>query len=438
MATIYFSLSGKKTGTKKQILVRFAHTSFNQRAKSGLFVEETYWDNMLQTVSIPKPRLFTDEIVETIKRLREIEAQLRELRIRIEDAYTNSPTAPIYDKDWLKTVVAGDDPSVPKVERLDFFEAWDAYIRLSQVSDKRKEMFKVVKNMLYRFEQVYQMRDKSFSLSLANFPPVLLSEFEKFLWEEDKYVDKYPHIYKGCRDVKRGQNTISCRLKVVRAFFNWCINNNLAETTPFAKFKIKTEVYGTPVYISKEERDILWHHEMSSEALNRIRDIFIFQCCIGCRVGDLMKFTYDNVIDGAIEYIAGKTADNRPETVRVPLNSIARAIIKKYQSNKRKTLLPFISQQNYNDGIKECFKQAGLVRTITVYDARTGTDKRMPLCDYAASHMARRTFVGNLYAQVQDPNLIASLSGHREGSKAFARYRNIDEELKRKTVELLE
>ena len=419
-------------------MVRFAHTSFNQRAKTGLFVEETYWDNSLQTVIIPKPRLFTDKIVETIKELREVEVQLRELRIRIEDAYTNSPTAPIYDKEWLKVVINGDDPTVPKVERLDFFEAWDAYIRLSQVSDKRKEMFHVVKNMLYRFEQVYMMRDKNFKLSLAYFPPVLLSEFEKFLWEEEKYVNKYPDIYKECRVVQRGQNTISCRLKIVRAFFNWCINNNLTQVSPFSKFKIKAEVYGTPIYISKEERDLLYHHKMSSESLERVRDIFIFQCCIGCRVGDLMKFTYDNVIDGAIEYIASKTADNRPETVRVPLNSIASAIIDKYKSDKRKSLLPFISQQKYNKGIKACFQEVGLVRTITVFDSRTGTDKRMPLSKYAASHMARKTFVGNLYAQVQDPNLIASLSGHREGSKEFARYRHIDEKLKRKTVELLE
>lgn len=438
MARVYFSLSDKIVGRKKQIMVRFTHSKINQRAKSGLFIEEVYWDEVLQSVAIPKPRLFTDEIIATIKELRELDAQLRELRIRIEDAYTNSPTAPVYDKEWLKTVISGEDPNVPKVERLDFFEAWDAYIRLSQVSDKRKEMFRVVKNMLYRFEQVYMMRDKNFKLSLTNFPPVLLSEFEKFLCEEEKYVNKYPHIYEQCKDVQRGQNTISCRLKVVRAFFNWCINNNLAQVSPFSKFKIKAEVYGTPIYISKEERDLLYHHEMSSESLNRVRDIFIFQCCIGCRVGDLLKFTYDNVIDGAIEYIAGKTADNRPETVRVPLNSIASAIIAKYKSDKRKALLPFISQQNYNDGIKACFKEAGLVRTITVYDSRTGADKRMPLCDFAASHMARRTFVGNLYSQVQDPNLIASLSGHREGSKAFARYRHIDEDLKRKTVSLLE
>ena len=94
MATIYFSLSAKKVGRKKQIMVRFGATGINQRAKSGLYVDEAYWDDILQTVAIPKPRLFTDEIIATIKELREVEAQLRELRIRIEDAYTNAPSAP--------------------------------------------------------------------------------------------------------------------------------------------------------------------------------------------------------------------------------------------------------------------------------------------------------------------------------------------------------
>ena len=33
--------------------------------------------------------------------------------------------------------------------------------------------------------------------------------------------------------------------------------------------------------------------------------------------------------------------------------------------------------------------------------------------------MARRTFIGNIYRKVKDPNLVSALSGHKEGSKAF-------------------
>ena len=57
--------------------------------------------------------------------------------------------------------------------------------------------------------------------------------------------------------------------------------------------------------------------------------------------------------------------------------------------------------------------------------------------EIASSHLARRTFVGNLYRKVKDPNLVGALSGHKEGSKAFARYRTIDDEMKKELVNLL-
>jgi hypothetical protein len=62
----------------------------------------------------------------------------------------------------------------------------------------------------------------------------------------------------------------------------------------------------------------------------------------------------------------------------------------------------------------------------------------VPINEVASSHLARRAFIGNLYKKVKDPNLVGSLSGHVEGSKAFARYRDIDDEMKKETVNLLE
>jgi len=52
--------------------------------------------------------------------------------------------------------------------------------------------------------------------------------------------------------------------------------------------------------------------------------------------------------------------------------------------------------------------------------------------------MARRTFIGNIYKKVKDPNLVGALSGHKEGSKAFNRYREIDEEMKKELVSMLD
>ena len=51
---------------------------------------------------------------------------------------------------------------------------------------------------------------------------------------------------------------------------------------------------------------------------------------------------------------------------------------------------------------------------------------------------ALRTFAGNIYRQVKDPNLVASLTGHAEGSRAFNRYREIDLGMKQDLVKILE
>ena len=60
----------------------------------------------------------------------------------------------------------------------------------------------------------------------------------------------------------------------------------------------------------------------------------------------------------------------------------------------------------------------------------TQKEEQKPIYEIASSHLARRTFIGNIYKKVKDPNIIGSMSGHVEGSKAFARYRDIDDEIK--------
>jgi len=52
--------------------------------------------------------------------------------------------------------------------------------------------------------------------------------------------------------------------------------------------------------------------------------------------------------------------------------------------------------------------------------------------------MARRSFIGNIYKKVKDPNLVGALSGHKEGSKAFVRYRTIDDDMKKELIDLLD
>lgn len=92
-----------------------------------------------------------------------------------------------------------------------------------------------------------------------------------------------------------------------------------------------------------------------------------------------------------------------------------------YTNIRGDRLFPFISEQHYNISIKDMFAVTELTRVVTIIDPTTREEVKRPLNEIASSNLAHRCFIGNLYKQVKNPNLVGALSGHKEGSKAFAR-----------------
>lgn len=321
-------------------------------------------------------------------------------------------------------------------------------------SDVWKKNFDVLVRALRRYEMFVRLSDKerkNFTLDIDTISSETLSDIESYLRNEHSLLEEYPKIFekipastdsrRSPKPQPRGNNTICALFNKLKAFFNWLNEKNITTNNPFKGYEgVVSEKYGTPYYITLEERNHIADFDLSEHPQMEIqRDIFIFQCCIGCRVSDLLKLTQSNVINGAVEYIPHKTKGERQNVVRVPLNGRASALMEKYKGMDSKgRLFPFIAAQNYNDSIKEIFRLCGITRAVTVINSITGKEEQRPINEVASSHMARRTFVGNLYKKVKDPSLISSMSGHAEGSKAFNRYREIDDEVKKATVSLID
>lgn len=233
-----------------------------------------------------------------------------------------------------------------------FFDVMEKYVTTHKLSEPRRKNFRVVIRSLHRFELFRQKEGhKGFKMVFADLNSELLRQVEGFLLNEKKVFLKYPEIYdqfpystkmalktpkrerppiideEGNKVLKgipkpRGQNSVADMFKRFRAFIIWAIDNGYTANNPFKHFTIGEVVYGTPIYISNEERNKLLGMDMSADReLETQRDIFVFQCLVGCRVSDLYKMTYRNIINDAVEYIPRKTKEDRPITVRVPLNS---------------------------------------------------------------------------------------------------------------------
>ena len=381
-----------------------------------------------------------------------------ELKQLIADIYTRATDKENLTSVWLKEEI--DKAQNPEkygivARRETFFETFARFLETRNISEVRKRNFKVIYRALQRFEIYKRLYSRpNYRLELDTMTPDHLREFEDFLKTEYQHFTKdeetgkficdkdYKPIFEAVPETRtpaqRGQNTISDIFTKLRTFFLWAIETGETTNNPFKNYSIKECIYGTPYYITIDERNALYKADLSSRPQLAIqRDIFVFQCLIGCRVGDLYKLTRSNIIKGAVEYVPRKTKEGRTITVRVPLNAIATEILERYASSTKEQLLPFISEQKYNVAIKQAFTAAGITRPVTIINPTTREPEIKPINEIASSHLARRCFVGNLYKQVKDPNLVGALSGHKEGSRAFARYREIDEEMKRNLVDLL-
>lgn len=140
----------------------------------------------------------------------------------------------------------------------------------------------------------------------------------------------------------------------------------------------------------------------------------------------------------SVQYIPSKTKEERPRVVKVHLAPTAIDIMNRNKGKAKDTLLPYMTTGKLNDLIRIALKRAGITRVVTTVNPVSKQSEQHPICDIASSHMARRTFIGNLYKKVKAPNLVGKLSGHCEGSKAFARYRDIDDDMIREMTNLLD
>lgn len=360
----------------------------------------------------------------------DVNRRIRLIRATLTNIFDNTNTAPAKPE-----IVKALDEACKKGEQSAkeatgdpkaFIPMFNTYLQNARLSEGRKKHIKSTIEHWQRFADI-----KGITLTFDNVTADLLRTFETFLLSEKKEVSE------GVFKPVRGLNTLHTTFAITRTFWNHARKEltpkGVLIQDPFDNYKIPAEIYGTPIYLTKAERDILYNATIESERLTKVRDIFIFQCLIGSRVGDLCKLTKANINNDEISYIAGKSKDGRPVTVSVPLTAKAFEILSRYNIPDGR-LLPFITDQRYNEYIKEVFELVGLTRTVTRQNPTTRKPEAVRLCDIASSHMARRTFIGNKFGK-NDRSVIASMSGHVPHSKAFVRYFDVDKELKRKAVE---
>lgn len=343
-----------------------------------------------------------------------------------------------------------------KKENESFFSLTETFLCENKLSLTRIKTYRVFFRGLARFESFVRNTDakrKSFKLDIEKLTSDDLKDIWAYLEKEKELSDKFPKLFaqllskypveisfkhKSPDLVVRGQNTMNKYKKLMRRFFNWLNETKRTTNNPCKGMKIESDTYGTPYYLTLAERNKIADWDFSSNpTLEQQRDIFVFHCLVGCRVGDLIRLTPNNINGKILQYMPHKTMGKQPKVVKVALVDRAISIIKKYENDGSGKLLPFVSSTKYNKYIKQILLESGITRPVIIRNPKTGEDEKHPINELASSHMARRTFVGTLYEKIKDPAIIGSMTGHSEGSRAFSRYRDITDDIKMDAVSLI-
>lgn len=390
------------------MLARFYDGEFSQRAKTRIPAPVSAWNSEDGCLDIP--RKTTPETVN----LRELQRKLDELNDAVCEAWWRDR----FDagEGWLQQVI--DDfhnipqKSTKKQYRLRLADCVQEYIKAKDLSQSTIGQYLFIVNALQMFEKTHKTTLYADSFNAKN-----VQAFVDFL----------------TKDSVRSRNTISVKLKKLSAVCHYAVEKGYMKASPFGvgKYKIQGEVYGEPIYLTLAERNYLYEFKDLNPTLAVQRDIFVFQCHIGCRVSDLLELTTENISeDGFLQYIQHKLRKSKPMVVRVPLSDTALEIIERYKGQPDGKLLPFINSQHYNRDIHDIFRIAGLKRVVMVQDPQTLETVPKQLWQVASSHIARRTFMANMFKETKSERITSAFTGHVSGSRAFSRYTSVDDEMK--------
>lgn len=130
------------------------------------------------------------------------------------------------------------------------------------------------------------------------------------------------------QNYKLSPATIWKHHKDIKMLINASIEDDSGIKNPYRNFKIPRPA-GSRDYLVKEELDKL-QHLYESETLRQedqeILRCFLFACQTGLRISDLLKVTYENIIDDQLVFIPFKTR-KAGKFVRVPLTTAAKKLL---------------------------------------------------------------------------------------------------------------
>lgn len=185
------------------------------------------------------------------------------------------------------------------------------------------------------------------------------------------------------------QPTIYNYHKRLKRYLHEAMKFGLLNEDPYVGLHFERGRFEKRKYLTEEELKMIRTCKINMPSIDRIRDLFLFQCYTGLAYADFEKFNFEKDVEERNgKYIVSDRRKKTNEDYKIVLLTPAIEILKKYDYK-----LPIISNQKYNVSLKVVAQYAGI-------------DKNIP------THMGRHTFAVFALNNGVPIEIVAKMLGH--------------------------
>ena len=338
----YIRKSKMNASSKCPLTCRITYNYERKEFSTGLFIASRHWDNSSQNA---KPYNDDNEMINS--KLSLIKTKLNKaflfLQVKDEPFDVND----IYNQYNGRTLAK-------EYGLIEYFEIYLARLeKLVAIEIKQStwDKFDYIKDDVSEFIQSHYNKS-DIKLKDLNFN--FISEFE----------------YYSKTNLKHQQITINKSLQRFKKVVKQAVMQKHLESNPFEEHKPK-RVYPKIVFLTQDELDELEKKTFQSEALNRVKDCYLFCCYTGLAYKEMFELKKEDLIskpDGTIWIYKKREKTERSFSIPLILTK-AIEIMAKYASESE-FLLPRISNQSFNRLLKIIAAAIEINKNLTHHTAR--------------------------------------------------------------------
>ena len=286
----------------------------------------------------------------------EINEKLENLLLSIQSAYQSliAKGCPFDATDVKEQFQGSVQARCMLIERLDMLiKEKESHIGIDIKKESMSTYYSTRKRLQEFILKKYNVSDMAFSQLTENF----IYEFRQYYlgvcgFQESSFFAVASHLKTVCRLAYR---------------------EGIAYTLMFDKAHIERGDKKTPKALNREalEKLKVLRFDDLEEEMETARDIFLFACYTGAAYCDLMELSKSYLVRDDEGNLWLKF--NRQKTgvlCRIKLLPEAIRLIKKFHSDERETLLPYVKYKNYQTCLKALRLRAGIPFLFTTHTAR--------------------------------------------------------------------